>query len=183
MQNQDYDQGQRQIPPQPQPDYTGRRRDLPYKVPFLAGLLSLFPGLGHVYIGYYQMGLTLGALFIGFVTMLNIGLGPLEPLFGLSLAFTMLYGIIDAVRRAGAYNRALDGLAPDQELPELTMPGWKGSRAGGIILIVLGGLLLMETAFDIDLEWLENVWPLALVVGGAWLLYKSREDHPREPGA
>ena len=105
-----------------------------------------------------------------------------EPLFGLTLAFTYLYGIIDAVRRAHAYNRHLDGVSAESAPPELAAPGWAGGRTGGIVLIVLGGLLALNTIFDIDLEWLENVWPLGLVALGIWLLVKSRREPPRDKG-
>ncbi len=167
-----------------QPNYEApRRRDLPYKVPFLAGLLSgILPGLGQVYVGYLQIGITLGLIIAGCITVLSSGGGGgVEPLFGLTLAFTWLFGIIDAVRRAGAYNRYLDGFGSDAPPPELATPGWAGSRAGGVVLIVLGGLLTLNRLFDIDLEWLENVWPLGLVGLGVWLVWKSRQDKATGP--
>ncbi len=165
-------------------DYTqdnpglGRRRDLPYKVPALAGFLcGIMPGLGHVYVGYFQLGVTIALVFAGCITALSLGVQKgMEPLFGLTIAFTYLFGIVDAVRRASMYNRYLEGLGADVAPPEMVSPGWGGSRAGGIVLIVLGAILALETMFDIELEWLADVWPLGLIGLGIWLFLKARRN-------
>jgi hypothetical protein len=166
-------------PPEPAPrDRNGRRRDLPYKVPFLAGFLSgILPGLGQVYVGYYQAGIVLGAVFAGVITLLSSGdLDGLEPFFGIMLGFTWIYGIIDAARRAQAVNLALDGHG-DEPLPQnLTLPTVGGSRTGGVILVVVGSLLVLYTGFDVELAWVEDWWPLALIGLGGWLIYKSRRE-------
>jgi hypothetical protein len=156
--------------------YPMRRRDLPYKVPALAGFLcGIMPGLGHVYLGYFQLGVTVALVFAGCITALSIGVQKgLEPMFGFAIAFTYLYGIVDAIRRAFIYNRYLEGLGNDIPPPEMVTPGWGGSRAGGVVLILLGVLLALETMFDIELEWLGDVWPLALVGLGIWLFVKAR---------
>jgi len=153
-------------------------RNLPYKVPALAGFLcGIMPGLGHVYVGYFQIGVTVALVIAGCITALTMGVHDgLEPLFGLTIAFTYLFGIVDAVRRASMYNRHLEGLGADAAPPEIVGPGWGGSRAGGIALIVLGGFLTLETMFDIELEWLADVWPLGLIGLGAWLFFKARRN-------
>jgi hypothetical protein len=153
-----------------------RRRDLPYKAPAVAGLLSgLMPGLGQVYVGYAQVGIILFLIFVSCILMLSQeACESCGPLFGISLAFVYLYGIIDGVKRAAAYNRALDGYGADAPPPELTLPGFGGSRALGVILVLLGVLLSAQTMFDVDLEWLADVWPLALVGIGVWLFMKAR---------
>lgn len=164
-------------------DYTqvgaapARRRDLPYKVPALAGFLcGIMPGLGHVYVGYFQIGVTVALVFAGSITALATGVSRgFEPLFGLTIAFTYLFGIVDAIRRAALYNRYLEGLGEDMPPPELVGAAWSGSRAGGLLLIGLGVLLTLETMFDVDLEWLADVWPLALVGLGVWLFLKARK--------
>ncbi|MEZ4388167.1 MAG: hypothetical protein R3D98_11430 [Candidatus Krumholzibacteriia bacterium] len=157
------------------------RRDLPFKLPWLAGFLSgLFPGIGQIYVGYYRQGVVFAAVFIGLITVLaGGGLAGLEPLFGLSMGFVWLYGIIDAARRAQAVNRALEGYG-NQAVPEdMPLPGSGGSFGGGVILIVLGVLLLANLKFDVDMEWLAEWWPLGLIGFGGWLVWKARTEKER----
>lgn len=155
-----------------------RRRDLPYKVPALAGFLcGIMPGLGHVYVGYFQVGVTVALVFAGCITALAVGVGEgMEPLFGLTIAFTYLFGIVDAIRRAAIYNRYLDGLGDDLPPPEIVGMAWGGSRAGGVVLVGLGILLSLHTLLDIDMAWLADVWPLALIGLGVWLFLKARKS-------
>jgi len=154
------------------------RRDLPYKLPWLAGFLSgLFPGIGQVYVGYYKIGITFAVVFVTLITILsNGGADGLEPFFGLSMGFTWLYGIIDAARRAQAVNRALDGYGSGEVPEDMPLPGSQGSYPGGMILIVVGAFLLIHLQFDFDMEWLEDWWPLGLIGLGGWLVWKSRQE-------
>jgi len=170
-----------QTPPDPSPgvarDRHDRRRDLPYKIPFLAGLLSgILPGLGQIYVGYYQAGIVLGAVFAGIITILAGGADGLEPFFGIMVGFVWLYGIIDAARRAQAVNLALDGYGDASLPPDMALPAVGGSRTGGVILMLLGVVLVLHTGFDLEMEWLEDWWPLALIGLGGWLFYKSRRE-------
>jgi len=75
-----------------------RRKGFPYKSPLLASLLSLGPGLGQVYIGYYQRGFTHILITAVTITALSSGLGDLTPLFGVLLAFFWIYNVIKPVR-------------------------------------------------------------------------------------
>ena len=61
-----------------------------------------------------------------------------------------------------------------QELPEdFKMPGGSGSLVGGLLLTLFGILLFLNTKYDIDLDWLADWWPLALVALGLNLVYKA----------
>ncbi|MFO7655044.1 MAG: DUF5668 domain-containing protein [Candidatus Krumholzibacteriia bacterium] len=157
-----------------------RREDLPYKVPQLAAFLSLMPGLGQVYVGYYQQAFLHIATVAAIIALLASGDIPgLQPFFGLFLAFFWLFNMIDAARRASAYNRLLDGLAPE-ELPEhIALPAGGASRAWGVGLIVAGSILFLHTRFDVSLEWLQEWWPLGAVALGVYLLVKGWG--PRRP--
>ena len=146
------------------------------KSPTLAAVLSMMPGLGQIYVGYYQLGfihiLVVGSL----IAMLNAGIGGLEPLCGLFLAFFWLYSVVDAYRKASLYNQALAGLGPT-ELPEdVQLPSKHGSLLGGLLLIVFGIMALAHTKFGYSLDWLEDWWPAALVVIGGYLIYKSLSE-------
>ncbi len=152
----------------------GKRRGRGYKSSTAAGWLSLVPGLGQIYIGYYQRGFLHAVVVITLITALASGSGTLAPMLGTFLAFFWLYNIIDASRRASLINRAIDGLG-DTELPEdFEMPGAKGTQGMGILLVVLGVLILLNTGFDVSMEWLEDWWPLAMIGGGVYLIMKNR---------
>ena len=156
-----------------------RRRGFPYKSPLLATLLSFFPGLGQVYVGYYQRGFTHSIIAAVTITALSNGMGPLQPMFGVLLAFFWIYNIIDAGRRASLYNQAVDGVN-SIEMPEDMKLGEGGSMVGGVLLVGIGTILFLYTRFDVSMLWLEEWWPLGAVALGAYLIYKSRENKNRE---
>jgi hypothetical protein len=101
--------------------------------------------------------------------------GDLEPVVALFLAFFWLHNIVDAGRRASFYNQALAGIRP-MELPEDVKAPQQalGSFAGGVLLVVVGVMLFLNTMFRVPLDWLAQWWPLALVAAGAWLIYADR---------
>jgi hypothetical protein len=153
---------------------SGERRK---KQPAMAGILSLLPGLGQVYVGYYRRG---------FVNVLVVGAGislanahqlqGLEPLFGMFISFFWLYNIIDAVRLANLYNDATAGLGPEDLSHELVLMGRRGSIGGGVILVLAGLLFLAHTAFGMPLDWLREWWPIAPVGFGGYLLWQGMRD-------
>jgi hypothetical protein len=155
-------------------------RDPRRKSVTLAVLLSLMPGLGQVYVGYYRRGFLHILIVASLITLLANGAGPLTPLLGLGMAFFWLYNMVDAGRRAVYANMLLQaqqsGLLPE----EIDVSGLSGgSRAGGIALILLGFLFLMNTRYRWDFEWLEEWWPLGFILLGAWLVYKDVTSRSR----
>ncbi len=149
------------------------------KSPVLAVLLSMMPGLGQVYVGYYKQGFV-NILIIGSVISFLATAGhhdhPLTPLAGLFLAFFWLYNIVDAGRRASQYNQALSGHETIKPPSDFKMPGPGGSMVGGICLLLLGIILLSNTLFGFSLHWMEDWWPVALFIPGAWLIWRSIQE-------
>lgn len=146
------------------------------KSPFLASFLSLMPGLGQIYVGYYQAGFIHPLVAGSIIVMLSRGqVGGFEPMLGLFLAFFWLYNIIDAGRRAAYYNQVLEG---DNQvaLPKGFLAPGGGSLPGGIFLIIVGGILLANTVLDIPLDWLEEWWPLAPILFGIYLVVKAAQE-------
>ena len=135
------------------------------------------PGLGQVYVGYYQRGFIHAIVVAVLITLLaGGGAVPLIPLFGLFLAFFWLYNVVDAGRRAALYNEVLAGRT-DVELPQdLKTPGLGGSVVGGVAIALVGFVLLLHTRFGVSLAWIEEWWPLALIGFGAYLVYKARQE-------
>ena len=146
------------------------------KKPFLATILSIVPGLGQVYVGYYKRGFINAITVALLITFLTLEIVPLMPLAGIFLGFFWLYNLVDAGRRASLYNQALAGGA-EIELPaDFETPGFRGSLIGGAALVVLGLIMLSHTAFDASLAWLEDWWPLALIGFGAYLVVKAMQE-------
>lgn len=145
------------------------------KSPALATVLSLMPGLGQIYVGYYQQGFLFILAVATCISILEGGPGRgAEPFFGLFLSFLWIFNMIDANRRAQHYNLVLQGL-PGEEVPEsFKVPGAGGSIFTGVLLIAVGFLLFLDVKFGVSLEWVEDWWPLALVGFGVWLVVKSR---------
>ncbi len=151
------------------------RDDARYKSPALATIMSLMPGLGQIYIGYYQQG------FINIVVIATIisvlasfhGDSPIIPFLGLFLAFYWLYNMVDAGRKATFYNQAVAGLGPMQVPEGDQVLGNKGSLVGGVVMVVIGGVALAHTRFGMPLEWVERWWPMVLVLMGLYLLFQS----------
>lgn len=180
-----------QTPPHPQtPPLAAapfRMRDARSKSPAFAAILSAMPGLGQVYVGYYQRGFVHAGVVAGLITILASGAVPkLIPLLALFMAFFWLYNIIDAARRASLYNDALAG-NPSIDLPEdFKAPGIRGSIFGGATLVAVGFVMLLHTRFGVSLDWVEYWWPVAPMIFGAYLLGRaimerkaSQEGGPR----
>jgi len=156
------------------------------KSPVLALLLSLMPGVGQIYVGFYQQGFANALIVASLIALLAAGVvRRAEPLFGMFLAFFWIYNVVDAWRRAVFYNDALAGIGPAPLPEDFAMPGGRGSLAGGLALVVVGGVLLSNTLFNVPLDWLERWWPVAFLIVGGWLIYPAvagRRKHG-EPSA
>ena len=182
MNGEQNDSGQRtyEQPPYRQevapPPRAVRSGDPARKSPALATVLSLMPGLGQIYVGYYQQGFINMAVVATTITILSSGVRGAEPLFGLFIAFFWLYNMIDANRRAHHYNRVLDGLGGENVPEEFQGPGARGSLPAGILLTVIGVLFLLDLNTDLSLDWIENWWPLFLIGGGVWMIVKARRQ-------
>lgn len=151
------------------------------KSPALAMVLSLMPGLGQIYLGYYQHGFFNIVAVASIIAALASGRMPeyMLPLLGIFLAFFWLYNLVDAGRRASFHNQALAGLGP-LDIPEnLKFYESGGSIAGGVVLIVLGVLFFAHTRLGMSLAWMEQWWPIALVLMGAYLLYRAYSEQKK----
>jgi hypothetical protein len=169
-------------PPQqqavPAPQTRSRVDDPRRKSPALACILSVMPGLGQIYVGYYQRGFIHAFVVAGMFFVLNV-LSERSPLFPAAMVFLLffwLYNIIDAGRRASLYNQLLVG-RETVDLPEdIRMPGIRGSIFGGLTLIIAGGIILSHTAYGLSLTWLEDWWPAGLFLVGGYLIVKGVQE-------
>jgi hypothetical protein len=149
--------------------------------PTVAGILAgFFPfGVGAVYTGQYAKGLAhlaiFGLLVAGCNAASNSSHGDmLGVICGLGLAFFYVYQIVDSVRSARALQAGLT--PPDPYGLAATFGGGtriEPSKApiGAIVLIVLGGLFLLNTMgvnFGLD-----RFWPLILIAIGGWMFARN----------
>jgi len=154
------------------------------KSPGLAALLSVVPGLGQVYVGYYQRGFIHAITAFSILALLswedNGGGEALAPLLGPFLMFFWLYNIIDAGRRASLLNFSLAGVDPIELPSDFRAPGFGGSIAGGIALMVFGGIALAHLRFGMPIEWLQSWWPVVPFAFGTWLVVKALRDRGKQ---
>ena len=155
--------------------YQGDRQpfDPRTKSPRMAAVISVVPGIGQIYIGYYVRGFVTAATFLMLVFMANSVRGPGAELFGFAAAFLWLFNVIDAGRMAALYNHAIAG-ARSIELPQdFKMPAMGGSIIGGAMLTGFGLIALSNTALGFDLDWLDVWWPLFPLGLGGYLLVRG----------
>ena len=167
-----------QPPAYPAPQPASRIDDPRRKSPPLACILSAMPGLGQIYVGYYQRGFIHSFVIAGMFFILNV-LSERSPLFPAAVVFMIFfwfYNIIDAGRRASLYNQLLVG-RETVDLPEdIRMPGVRGSIFGGLVLVIAGGIILSHTAYGLSLSWIEDWWPVGLFLIGGYLIVKGLQE-------
>jgi len=149
------------------------------KSPGLAGFLSMFPGLGHLYLGLYQRAFAIGGAFILAIAFTSHGRAG--EFFGPVIAFIWFFAIIDAVRQAKAINRgqlAEQGFAGEHQLKAAA---GTGGLTWGVILVGLGSLWLIDRYVDIDWSFMEE-WggPLAFILLGVILIASHIRKRRRE---
>jgi len=143
-----------------------RRRNAMEKSPGLAAFLSLMPGLGQIYVGYYINGFINVLVVAAIITLLSSGgAADVEPFFGLFLSFFWIFNMVDAWRRAKLYNLSLVG-EESARLPS------DNPLVSGIILALLGLVLTLRITFGLELDFLEVFWPLLVLGVGIYLLWK-----------
>jgi hypothetical protein len=152
------------------------------KSPGLAGFLSVFPGLGHLYLGLYQRAFAFAGAFCILIFFNSHG-HRMSVLSGPATFFVWVFAIIDAVRQAKAINRgavAESGFAPAPQLHRSSEG--TGALTWGVILVGLGVLWILDRYFIIDWSFMEE-WggPVALILLGLILVIshvrRKRQEH------
>ena len=152
--------------------------------PTVAGILAgFFPfGVGAVYCSQYAKGLS----HLVIMVLLIIGVSSEVPWYmhtvlGLGIGFFYVYQIIDAVRTARALQIGepipdpfgLGSMFGGGPSPTPAEPGTKSETnipVAAVVLIGLGVLFLVNTAFDFSLH---RYWPAILIILGVYLFAKQ----------
>ena len=159
-------------------------RDPRAKSPVLAGFLSIMPGLGQIYVGYYQRGFIHALVAPSLIALLASGnLGRLVPFAAVFLGFFWMYNIIDAIRRATLYNLALAGDEEIEPPRDFSMSAFGGSIFGGLVLVGVGLALLLHTKWDMSLDWIEDWWPVAPIGLGIYLIVRAVQERSASEGS
>jgi hypothetical protein len=138
--------------------------------PGLAFVLGLIPGVGAIYNGQYAKGIVHVVVFGLLISITSSGsISGYEPLFGLLIAIWYFYMPFEAYHTAR--KRQL-GEPVDEFSSVLPLRAQGvGFPIGPVVLIVLGGIFLLNTMgfwrFDQIVRW----WPVGLIVLGAYMLY------------
>ena len=164
--------------PPPAPAMPARPAAPPGKNPAAAGLLSFFPGLGHVYLGLYKRGIVFFTILVMLIAIASHGdNGP----FGMLIPFWWVFVLIDAVRQARAINAT--GMPEPGFFGEEKPMKADGGLTFGIFLMLVGVFLLLNKVFSIDLSFLLDWWPGLLVAFGAWQVFAYFQEKKRREEA
>jgi len=142
--------------------------------PGLALILSCFPGLGHLYLGLYQRAFGIFAAFA-----ITIWLSEHAGSLGILIAAVVLFGFVDAYRQAQALNL---GLTPESEVAVGAKPraARRGNLGFGVFLLIIGAILLYNQFYPIDFTFLQDWWPLLLVIAGVYLVVAHLLDRSKQ---
>jgi hypothetical protein len=146
------------------------------KSPILDTVISIVPGIGQIYIGYYLRGILTAAVFLIFVIASAEMARDLGPPLAMAALFIWIFNLIDAGRMAALYNHAAAGSDRIEMPSDLKLPKLGGSIMGGLILLLFGGIALSNTAFGYPLDWLERWWPAFPAALGLYLLARGVMD-------
>ncbi len=147
--------------------------------PGLAFALGLIPGVGAIYNGQYAKGLVHFVVFGLIVSILNRhDVQGWEPLFGMMIPVWIFYMAFEAYHTA---QKRRDGERVDEFSSLIAMNQGPGTfPVGGVILIVLGVLLLLDTTGVLSLDRLLRYWPAGLILLGVYMLYGRFESSDAE---
>jgi TM2 domain-containing membrane protein YozV len=138
--------------------------------PGLAFVLGLIPGVGAIYNGQYAKGIVHVVVFGMLISITASGsIGGYEPLFGLLIAIWYFYMPFEAYhtarkRQLGEPVDEFSSVFPLRSHPT-------GFPMGPVVLIVLGGIFLLNTMGFFRFEQIVRWWPVGLIVLGAYMLY------------
>ncbi|SDY31992.1 hypothetical protein SAMN05421736_101947 [Evansella caseinilytica] len=160
-----------------------KRREEGYKSKLLATLLAVFPGAGHLYLGYQRRGVQLMAAFLFSLYILDVmRLG----LFMFFIPIIWFYSFFDGLQKASRY-----GEEPLNDQPIIAY-FINQQKWVGIALIALGGYYMIDSLFipviapklaelwQVDIYWLYHNYLQTIVIcavligGGMKLLLGSR---------
>jgi hypothetical protein len=157
--------------------------------PGLAAVLGFIPGVGAMYNGQFMKGFIHVLIFASLIWA-----SDRAGFFGIFIPFFIFYMVLDAYKTAHALElglpvpdpfgleQALAGGSPAARPPAAPAnPGEPAPAAarddsphsnapiGAVVLIILGLLFLLDNVGIFQFHWIGRLWPIILIVIGAWL--------------
>ena len=137
--------------------------------PGLAFLLGLIPGVGAIYNGQYAKGLVHAVITGILISIIECHVGGMEALLGLLLAAWCFYMPFEAYHTA---RKRRGGEPVDEFSSLLNVRGASRFPAAAVLLILLGGLLLLNTLELLSFRYVARYWPVLLIAAGVYMLYQ-----------
>ncbi|MBV9504217.1 MAG: hypothetical protein JO323_04340, partial [Acidobacteriia bacterium] len=149
--------------------------------PGLALGLGFIPGVGAIYNGQYAKGLVHAVIFGIIISILDTNMEGVSVIFSFVLTAWVFYMAFEAYHTA---RRRRNGEPVDEYSGLLSFQSrTSAAPVAGIILVLLGVVLLLDTLHLFDFAYLARYWPVLLIGAGAYLLYSrfstgaSKEIH------
>ena len=142
--------------------------------PTTAFWLSVIPGLGHVYLGQAAKGILFLLLFVALINLSEEG----PDAFGILIPVYWFVVMLDAHRSAQELNRLIESGGKPPDPFALSLSKWWGWSLLGV-----GVLLLLSNLGLLDLNWVWQFWPLALILLGLRLIRQRQPERAAAPSS
>ncbi len=145
--------------------------------PGAAFALGLIPGVGAIYNGEFFKAAVHIIIFGVLISIVDSTRG-LEPLFGLLITGFYIYMPFEAYYTAKKRRLETQGVqleTPIDRLHEQVAGVENKELWGGVALVVLGALFLMDNFRFFQLRQIFEFWPVALIAIGVWLIWSKQE--------
>ncbi len=150
--------------------------------PGLAFFLGMIPGVGAIYNGQYAKGI-IHVVILGLLLSISSSdaAGGLEPLFGMLTAVFWFYMAFEAYHTA---RRRMLGEPVEEFSSLLDVRSGARSPLVPLLLILLGGLFLLNNLGVLPMREVLRFWPVLLIAIGVWMLMEQVRGGSRngEPG-
>ncbi|MEX2263254.1 MAG: B-box zinc finger protein [Bryobacteraceae bacterium] len=135
----------------------------------LAFLLGLIPGVGAIYNGQFGKGLVHALIFAMIVTIAGADTtGDLDVFFGFLIPLWIFYMALEAYHtaRKKSLGEPVDEVSSLVDVHSRS----EGVPVGALILIVMGGVMLLNTLEIVRLRQILRFWPVGLILLGIYML-------------
>ena len=150
--------------------------------PGAAFALGLIPGVGAIYNGEFFKA-AVHIIIFGVLISIVDSARSLEPLFGLMITGFYIYMPFEAYYTAKKRRLETQGVELETPIDRLheQFAGVENKELwGGVALVVLGALFLMDNFRFFQLRQIFEFWPVALIAIGVWLIWSRQEKGERK---
>ena len=138
-------------------------------------------GVGAIYNGEFFKAAVHVLIFGSLVQLSSFrGTSALSSLLAFGFYWYMPFEAYYSAKKRGLKNRGVDLETPFDRLYQRLDAIEKKELWGGIALIVLGGLFLLQNFDILRIDWIGRLfWPAVLIGIGVWLLKRHQERAPQ----